>query len=108
MAIYEAEYRTIVINYLNEKDIKLLELLFDYSPIRSNNIIKYVLERDIMSESSFYRYINFLVQNKIVDKSKSRKKSGGYLYEINEDGRYIYQLIIDSNFKCYNKLMPRL
>ena len=59
MAIHEAEYRTIVINYLNKKAIKLLELLFDYSPIRSKKLIKYVLEREIMSESSFYRYIYF-------------------------------------------------
>ena len=106
MAIYGTKHRIILVNYLNMKAIKLLEILNDQSPINSKEIIENILQDDIMSVSSFYRYINFLVENKIIDKSKNRKKVGGFIYEINKNGRFIYQLIINSNLKFYNKLIP--
>lgn len=109
----------LFINYLNFRAVNLLETIEKESPIKSIKLIEKVSpiknikliekvshnnEKKLMSESTFYRYITLLVNNKLVDKSYNRSKYGGYLYTINDNGRSFLNYLANSPLDFYNKL----
>lgn len=103
----KAKQNILFINYLNLRAVNLLETIEKESPIKSIElieIISHIKENRLMSESTFYRYITLLVNNKLVDKSYNRSKNGGYLYTINDNGRFFLKCLMNSHQDFYNKL----
>ncbi len=98
------EKEIIIINFLNEKAINLLYILAKKYPITSVNLRNKVIKNEIMSISSYYRYLDFLLKHKLIKKEKYRKKTGGYIYNISNFGKYFLELILKSNIPFYNNL----
>lgn len=97
-----------VINFLNQKAISLLLKLNEETPIKSVDLRDKIVENTIMSISSYYRYMNFLLENNLISKEKNRKKEGGYIYWINNIGKCFLKTISKSNLPFYSKLNHNL
>ncbi len=97
----------IIVNFLNKRAIDLLTIINKISPAESKLLRDMVSENNdnrLMSNSTFYIYMDLLVDNKLIDKSKYRKKIGGYIYKINNKGKTFLQSFDDSDIEFYNKL----
>jgi len=97
----------IIVNFLNKRAIVLLKIINNISPVESKLLRDIVSEKNdyrVMSNSTFYIYMDLLVNNNLIDKSKYRKKIGGYIYKINNKGKTFLQSFDDSDIEFYNKL----
>ena len=105
--MFSSDHNIIIINFLNYRAIKLLEIIKDLSPVSTDILKVHILsdkENRIMSRSTFYRYIDLLVKNKLINKSIYRMKRGGHTYKINNIGITFLESLKKFNIEFYNKL----
>lgn len=106
MSIFGVQQWVVIVNFLNNKAINLLEIINDNSPIISRDLWREVRTQKLMSESSFYRYVHFLVENKLIKKSESKTRNGGYTYIMNDFGRCYSRSIHKFMSKAKKTLRP--
>ncbi len=107
MEIFGTKRYLIIINFLNKRVIKLLQVLKENSPIKSTELRKKVKDIGLLPKSTFYRYIDFLLKNKLIQRSEERKRIGGYEYNLEKIGELFLNIITDSNFNLYNTRMKK-
>lgn len=102
-----SNHNIIIVNFLNNIAIELLKIIRNQSQISSKLLRSIVTENNktkLMSKSTYYRYVDLLVKNGVVNKSKYREKPGGYTYFISDKGNIFLQSLNQSEISYYNKL----
>jgi len=101
-----SEDNILVINFLNQRALKLLKILSEESPIKSVKLRNKICKNNdkLMSPSTYYRYMEILLKYNLITKIKVRTKEGGYTYYINKSGECFLKMILESNLSFYNKL----
>ncbi len=75
-------------NFINQKGIKLLDLINEREQLFCNILVGELKEKNIMSRSSFYRYIHSFEKWGLIEKSDRKKKENQYFvrYQLSSKG----------------------
>ena len=100
-----SKIRNLFFNYLNEKTFRILESLELETSINCVKLRgKICKKEDLMTESTFYRHIKFLLDLNLISKTRDRLK-GGRVFQIKDSGKELLKMINEIKVKIIEDII---